>query len=119
MTPQERQKALDSITPEELEKIKSHQASTEGAFPVDNEWLLLTEFAVTFGWQAYLDVKEDKVTMAEMLTLIEAGRKLKALDLYRASQAVLIGTGSAQAKKPGQTFKSLTKDIIKQTKVKE
>lgn len=119
MSPQERQKALDSITPEELDKIKGHQAKTDGAYPVDNEWLLLAEFAMTFGWEAYLTAKQDRITMPEMLTLIEASRKIKAVSFYQNAQASFIGAGSAQSKKPGDTFKRLTKDIVKQTKVKE
>lgn len=119
MSPQERQAALDSITPEELEKIKGHQASTNGAYPVDNEWMLLTEFAMTFGWDAYLAATNDQIKASEMLTLIEASRKIKAMQHYQSAQAVLIGAGAAQAKKPGQTFKSLTKEIIKQTKVQQ
>lgn len=119
MTAQERQQALDNISAEDLAKIKGHQAKTNGAYPVDNEWLLLAEFAMTFGWEAYLTAKQDGIKMAEMLTLIEASRKIKAVTFYQNAQASFIGSGSAQSKKPGDTFKRLTKDIVKQTKVKE
>jgi hypothetical protein len=116
---------LDELSPEDLEKIS--QPSTSGASPVDQEWLLLAEFGLKFGWQAYLDAKNDavdengnlKVTGAEMLTLIEASRRLEARGLYDQTTASFIGSVSAQSKKPGQTFKSLTKDIIKQTKADE
>ena len=124
---QARQKELDEISAEDLAKIKAHQASTKGAMPVDQEWLLLAEFAKAYGWQAYLDVKNDKrdpngnllITGAEFLTLIEANRKLDAIQLFRDSQASLIGSGSAQSKSPSSTFKSLTKNIINQTKVEQ
>lgn len=119
MDAKNRQEALNNISAEDLAKIQAHQASTQGAYTVDNEWLLLTEFAKAFGWQAYLDVKDDRITGAEMLTLIEANRKLEAVAHYRNAEASLIGAGSAQAKKPSQVFKSLTKDIIKQTKAQE
>ena len=115
----ERQKVLDSISAEELAKIEAHHASTKGSDPVDEEWLLITEFAMTFGWQAYLDTKADKIKGAEMRTLIAASRKLKAGKLYDQATASFIGAVSAQSKKPGQTFKSLTKDIINQTKADE
>jgi hypothetical protein len=122
-----RQEALDSISAEDLEKIKAHQASTKGSFPVDQEWLLLAEFGMKFGWQAYLDAKNDSrdengnliVSGVEMLTLIEASRKIEWAKVYNDARSSLIGTGSAQSKKPAQTFKSLTADIIKQTKVDE
>lgn len=119
MDQQARQKALDSITPEEFEKIKAHQANTKGALPVDNEWLLLAEFAKAYGWGAYLSVSNDEITLPEMLTLIEANRKLEAIDHYKNAQASLIGAGSAQSKKPAETFRKLTKDIIKKTKAQE
>lgn len=109
----------DKISPEDLLKIQEHQADTEGAYPVDNEWLLLAEFAKAYGWQAYIAVKQDKVTMPEMLTLVEANRKLEALDHYRNAEAAFIGAGSSQTKKPSSTFKTLTKHIIKRTKVQE
>jgi hypothetical protein len=114
-----RQQALNNISAEDLAKIHAHQTSTKGAFAVDNEWLLLAEFAKAFGWQAYLDAKEDKITAPEMLTLIEANRKLEAIAHYRNAEAALIGAGSARAKKPSQVFKSLTKDIISKTKVQD
>lgn len=103
----------DRISPEDLAKI---QASTEGGMPVDEEWLLLTEFALKFGWEAYLDVKADVISGAEMKTLIEASRRLEYLNLYRDSTASFIGAISAQQKKPSTTFNRLTKDMIKKAK---
>lgn len=110
---------LDSITPEDLEKIKQHQASTQGSFPVDNEWMLLAEFAKAYGWEAYKDARDDKIGSGEMLTLIEANRKLEAIQLYKDSQSSLIGSVSAQSKKPASTFRKLTKNIIKQMKIEQ
>lgn len=112
----ERQKALSSISSEELEKVKAHQASTKGAVPVDEEWLLLAEFAMKFGWQAYKDVKEDAITGKEMRTLIEASRKLDWSDTYRMSIANFLGSVSAQSKKPSNTFNTMTKNLIKEAK---
>lgn len=127
MDAQSRQEALNNLSAEDLEKIQAYQASTAGAMPVDNEWMLLAEFAKAFGWQAYLDAKNDArdengnlvVDAVEMLTLIEANRKLEAIQHFKDAQASLIGSGSAQSKKPSSTFKSLTRDIIKQTRLQE
>lgn len=110
-----RQKALDSITPEELEKVKAHQAKTSGV-PVDNEWLLMAEFGMLFGWEAYKAARDDEIDSNEMATLITAGRKVKAKDTLDNAQTAFIGSASAQSKKPAQTFKSLVNPIIKQTK---
>lgn len=122
-----RQAALDNISDEELAKVKAHQASTQGAYPVDQEWLLLAEFGMKFGWQAYLDAKNDAtdeegnliVTGAEMLTLIEASRKIEWAAIFNDARTSLIGAGSAQSRKPSQTFRSLTKDIVKNTRISE
>lgn len=119
MDSQSRQQALDNISAEDLKKIKAHQSTTSGSLAVDNEWMLLAEFAKAYGWQAYKDARDNKVSLAEMLTLIEAHRKLEALDHYRMAEAVLIGAGSARSKKPIATFKALVKEIIKKTKVQE
>jgi len=114
----ERQKALDNISPEDLAKIKAHQASTQGAYPVDEEWLLLTEFAMAFGWEAYLAAKNDELKMPEMLTLIEASRKLRALEMFENSQTFLIGAFSAKTKRPLDSLRSLTANIRKRMEVK-
>lgn len=118
-TAQERQQALDSISAEDLEKVKQHQAKTSGAYKVDNEWMLLAEFAMAYGWNAYIYAKSDLISTAEMMTLIEASRKLRAGELYDSAVANLIGSGSAMSKKPSVTFNSLTKNIISKSKADE
>lgn len=123
----ERQKALDEISAEDLAKIQAHKASTKGSLPVDNEWLLLAEFGITFGWQAYLDAKNDRrdengnlyVNGAEMMTLIEASRRLRAGEMFENAQTSFIGAVSGQTKKAAQTFNNLTKGLIKRMKADE
>lgn len=120
MTPQERQQALDNISLEELDEIKAHQAKLDGGYKVDDEWLILTEFAMTFGWEAYKDTKRDVtdggIGLPEMMTLIEASRKIKNAELYQSSFASFIGAVSAASKKPSKIFMALTKSIVKKTK---
>lgn len=119
MDQKSRQEALNSLSSEDLEKIKAHQASTDGAMPVDREWMLAAEFAMTFGWGAYKDFKSDNIRLDEMLTLIEAARKLKAIADYENTTASFIGSVSARAKKPLNAFKKATKDMVKKTKVND
>lgn len=116
---EERQRLIDEISAEDLAIVQEVQSSTKGAYPVDQEWMLLAEFGKAYGWQAYKDARDDLISVEEMLTLIECNRKIEASEMYKNAQAVLIGQGSAQSKTPSKTFKSLTKDIIKQTKVQE
>jgi hypothetical protein len=117
------QNLLDSVSEEDLAKLRAYQAETSSHYKVDNEWLLLAEWAMTFGWQAYLDVKHDNranVTGEEMMTLIEASRKIKEAQHYRAAESSFIGAGAAQAgKKAYSTFKKMTKAIIKRSKADE
>ena len=119
MDQQSRQQALDDITPEELERVKAHQAKTQSAFKVDDYWLIATEFAKVFGWLAYKDFKEDKIELEEMMTLIEANRRLEAREAFVQAQSVFIGILSANSKKPSQTFSKLTKGLLKQAEVNE
>jgi len=118
---------LDEISPEDIAKIEAYQAETDGAFPVDNEWMVLAEWLRIAGYQAYLDAKNDAVdnngnpivTLGEILTLIEASRKIEYVAQCRQAEASFIGAVSAQTKKPQSTFNSLIKNIVKKTKVHE
>lgn len=110
---------LDEISPEDLAKVRAHKASTKGAYKVDMEWLLLAEFGKAYGWNAYLAAKNDEISLAEMLTLIEANRKLEARQTFLNMQSSFVGSVSASQKKPSSVFQRLTKNIIKQTKVND
>lgn len=125
--PQKKNKVVnlaDIASVDDLEKIEEYQPSTDGAFPVDNEWMILAEWLRIAGYQAYLDARDDVmvdgqliVTPEEIMTLIAANRKLDALRQYRDTEAAFIGAISAKQKKPSGTFKKLTKNIIKMMKV--
>lgn len=119
MEAKQRQEQLNNVSEEDLERVKAYQASTKGAYPVDQEWLLLAEFAKVYGWQAYLSAKNDEIKSDEMLTLIAANRKLEAKEVFEDMQSSFVGAVSAQTKKPASTFKSLTKNIIRRTKADE
>jgi hypothetical protein len=119
----ERQAAFDNISDEDLAKIQKVTGSGDSV-KVDEEWLILAEFAKHFGWEAYKDVRKDFVEVdvissGEMMTLIAAARKLDHLALYNQARAAFIGTGAAQSKKPSETFKRVTDGIIKHTKADE
>lgn len=116
-SPKPKKNPLDEISPEEVAKVERAKIANESRYKVDHEWLLLAEFAKTYGWQAYRDVKNDKITTAEMMTLLAASRKLEAMDMLRDAQTAFIGAGSARTKKPSETFKKLVRHIIKDTKV--
>lgn len=79
--------------------------------------MLLAEFAKAFGWEAYKDARDDNISSLEMMTLIEANRKLEAQDYYRLASSSYFGAISATQKKPGAAFTKMTKHITKQMKV--
>jgi|GEM_PF-4126210 len=117
----------DKLSSDDLAKIQEYQFDTTSTIPVDREWMILAEWLKIAGYQAYLDARNDArdengnliITTQEILTLIEATRKLEALDHYRNAEAAFIGAGSAQTKKPSAAFKSLTKNILNKIKVQE
>lgn len=120
----ERQAFLDNIPDEDLAKIQRLTTADERLIGVDEEWLLLAEFAKHFGWEAYKDVRQEyikteRISMEEMMTLIAAARKIDQTTLYNNARASFIGALATRAKKPGDAFKSLTKNIIKSMKADE
>jgi hypothetical protein len=110
MSPEERQAALDNISPEDLQKIRK---KTEKGVKVEIEDLLEAEFALKFGWQAYKDMKDDLVSSKTMMKLIVASRKLESLAHYNDARSTFIGAASANSKRPSQTFTKITKDLLK------
>lgn len=116
LSAEERQAFLDNISDEDLAKIQQVTGASENQVLVDDYWLALAEFGKHFGWQAYLDAKNDKIGADEMMTLIAAARKLDHLTLYNNARASFIGSGSAASKKPSDTFKRLTTAILKHIK---
>lgn len=102
------------LSPEDQIKLDQYNNSKT---KVDDEWMILAEFAKAYGWEAYRAARNDEISLSELLTLLECNRKLEALDLYRMAQASFIGAGSARAKRPSSAFKSLTRDILKRIRI--
>jgi hypothetical protein len=119
MDPKTRQALLDNIAPEDLEKIKAHQAKLENPYPVDNEWLILAEIAERYGWDAYVAVINDEVSREEIMTLLAASRKQDAYREYMDAQTSFLAAVSAKSKTPGNTFKRLAKGLLKRSKADE
>lgn len=118
----------DALDTKDLEQIRDYQANTDGAYPVDNEWLILAEWLKFAGYRAYLDAKNDArdengnliITLPEILTLLEANRKLEAVNQYLNAEAAMIGASTAKAGKRASSFwKSMTRHILNKAKVQE
>jgi plasmid maintenance system killer protein len=116
-TAQERQKALSNIPAADLEKIKAINGSQ--SIKVDEEWMILAEFALRYGWDAYLAAKNDLISLNEVITLIEAARRIEIRGTYNSAHAVLIGTLAANAKQPSSAFEKMTKDFTRKMEADE
>lgn len=117
-SPKDRQQALNNIPEADLAKIRAINSARESV-KVEAEDLLLAEFALKFGWEAYRDAKEDKISLEEILTLMAASQKIDYKNLYLAAQASYIGCGSSNSKSPSATFKKMTDGLIKEMKADE
>lgn len=106
---------LDTLPAEDIDKILEHNNSSKGS--VDDEWMILGRFGAAFGYDAYKAAINDEVTLQEVMILLEAKDKLDMSQMYRDAQAAFIGAASANSKKPGSTFKRLTKEIVRRLKV--
>ena len=69
----ERQAALDYTSDEDLAKIRRKQQQSAGV-PIDQEWAIISEFAVRFGWDAYKEFRNDELQLDEMMVLIQGAR---------------------------------------------
>jgi hypothetical protein len=114
MQPDTKPKVLE-ITPEDLAKVYRARNRSEKS-KVNSSWLLMAEFGYYFGWQGIQSIRNNEITLDEAEMLIIGARKIWRGQVYDHSSAVLIGSSSASSKKPGQTFKKLTRELIKYTK---
>lgn len=123
-----RQKPKITAIPEEiLDEIELANTSNKSLYPVDDYWLLLAEWLEFAGYQAYLDVKNDRrdefgnliIEPSEFYTLLEAKRKLDSARIIRDAEAGFIAGGSLKTKNPHKTLKSLLKPLQEHIKADE
>lgn len=105
---------LDTLPAEDIDKILEHNSS-KGS--IDEEWMILGRFGAAFGYDEYKAAVNDEVTLQEVMILLEAKDKLDMAQMYRDAQAAFIGAAAANSKKPGSTFRKLTKEIVNKLKV--
>ena len=118
MDQKKRQAALDNIPEEDIEKIRKLQPN-DNYFRVDESWLILTEFAMTFGWDAYQAARNDEIKADEMYTLLEASRKINNKRLYERAEIIFMSIMSSKSKRPGSSFKRAFKSIVNNMKADE
>lgn len=103
------------ISAEDLAKVQRARARGDKT-KVNAPWLYLAEFGYYYGWQGIEAIRNNEITKAEADKLLSGARKVWSMKVYDYATANLIGSASANSKKPSQTFKKLTQDLIKNTK---
>ncbi len=95
-----------------LERYRQRVAPSEKKNKISNEMFMLADFGLMFGWQAVLDVKENRITHEEMFALLEAGHKVQST--HELDDAVMTTTaiGTAFSKK-GQAQKHFNEGMRK------
>jgi hypothetical protein len=104
------------IKPEDQAKVDALKARQANKLKVEEEHLAIAEFGMMYGWDAVMAVLNNTIDGETFMWLLEAGRRIKNKALYDDSRAVLVGTSSANAKRPGTAFKKATKDLVKAMK---
>lgn len=106
------------LSAEELAKVNKARAKHE-TFKIDPEQLVIAEFGKHYGWAGVTAVLNNEISGEQMTWLLEGARRVDKGYLYDQARASLIGSVASQSKKIGDTFKKLTKDILKAMKADE
>lgn len=103
------------LSQDELNKVAVARAKNE-ATKVDENWLFIAEFGFYFGWDGVRAILNNEITMDVANILLTGARKVWSGHLYDHATASFIGSISSQTKKPSQTFKKATRDMLKQAR---
>lgn len=115
MSKAESKKYLE-ISQEDLLKIQRSKSLKEKKAKVNDVWLYIAEFGYYFGWEGVMAIRNNEIPLEEADLLLLGARKVWSGKLYDHMSASFIGTVSANSRKPVKTFKSATREIIKETK---
>lgn len=108
-------KTID-LTPEDEAKVERLKRSKEKT-KVSPEELLVAEFGYYYGWQAMLDLLDNKVTLEDAMKLLEGGRKVWNSKMVDQAYAMYIASAAANSgKKSKQILQKGLNEFIKQSK---
>lgn len=79
---------------------------------ITNEWMMLAELGVHFGYEAIQAVLNDVITLQQARMLIEGARKLHSADVYDIAVA-----GAAANSQKASAFKKIMKPFADNMKV--
>jgi hypothetical protein len=112
-TPQPPNRQYLEIKPEDLAKVARNRLKRENALKIDPEQLFIAEFGKHYGWAGVQALLNDEVDMQTAIWLLEGARRIDHRTTFVMAKASFIGAGAARSKKPVDTFKKSTKDIVK------
>jgi hypothetical protein len=104
------------LSPEDLEKVRRRKERESGSIKVDEFDLLVAEFGMFYGYTAVLTVLNDDITLADMLRLLEAARRVDARNQYNQAAAVFTAVASANSKRPAAAFNANSRSYVKRMK---
>ena len=107
---------LDLMRPDDREKMIARyreRVKPNGAKnKISNEFYLLADFGLMFGWQAVLAVRNNEITWEEMFALLEAGHKVQSTHMLDEGVMTTTAIGTAFSKK-GQAQKTFNQGMRK------
>lgn len=103
------------IKPEDLAKVEKNRRDRE-AIQIDENQLFIAEFGKHFGWGGVEAILNNEIDMQTAVWLMNGARKVDHRYTLNTAQAVFVGSGSVNSKKPKQAFERATKDLKKATK---
>lgn len=105
---------LDLMSPEDAAKAE-RQAKLREANKTElitNEWMLLSELGVYYGFEAIAAVLSDNITIQQAKMLIQGGRKLHSADVYDRAIAGLAANATKKT-----AFKKMMQPYLNDMKV--
>lgn len=100
-----------------LERFNARTSNRGGTRnKISSEMYLLAEFGLMFGWQAVMDVRENRITLEEMFALIEAGHKVQSVHMVEQGKMTTTAVATPFSKSPKTTFAKGMRKFIEGTK---
>lgn len=99
----------------DLEKVNKSRAKRE-AVQLDSEQMFIAEFGKHYGWGGVQAILSNQIDGQTAAWLLEGAQRVDYGRIHGTAQAVLIGSSTAQAKKPGAEFAKATRELIKISK---
>ncbi len=103
------------LKPEDLDRITASRSKSD-SLKIDDEQLFIAEFGKHYGFGGVQAILNNDIDGETASWLLLAARKVNSRFVYDNARACLIGSASAQAKKPSQVFKKATADLVKDMK---